>query len=166
MPLLQSWVLFVMMTLVPNAEWENTYEQTSVDIARESWDHPLHGAGSEFETAAYLLAFGYTESRYHPEEMGDCREGQEKSIATCQSFGLFQVGKVHAPVSELLVSSTATHRALELLRTSMRICQREKPEYRFAWYAKGGNGCSEKGFQASAYRYGIAKRILREYPLP
>jgi hypothetical protein len=166
MMLLQAWVLFVMLSLVPQAEWQDSFDQTAIDIGTESWENPIHGPGSEYETASYLLAFGFTESRYNPETLGDCPKGQEPSVSACQSFGLFQVSKAHAPARDLLQSGPAAMHASRLLKQSMSICRKERPEHRFAWYAKGGPDCSPKGFEASAYRYRLAQRIVREYSLP
>ncbi len=161
---LQLWVMSIILHLVPIAtDWQGTYESTSAAIAQESADRPFPGF-TEQESAAFLTDFAYTESRFNPSAMGDCKGSV--SEATCQSFGLYQISKVHAPIGELLGIASATSHARRLLALSMRICASKSESKMFAWYAAGGEGCSERGWRASEYRYGLAKGFLRDYPLP
>jgi hypothetical protein len=137
---------------------------TAVSIALAS-DPPLPGL-EPGETAALFLALAEFESGYNPNALGDCTPGKPKSVATCQSLGLFQISGAHAPRPELLVSGLAALHARRLLETSMRICRKEAPARRLAWYAQGGEGCSPKGFVKSEHRTGLAQRLWREAPLP
>lgn len=161
---IQIWVMGIILHLVPMAtDWQGTYASTSYAIAKESTEHPFSGF-TEQESAAFLTDFAYTESRFNPNAMGDCHSGVSQS--TCQSFGLYQISKVHAPISELLGIDSATAHARRLLDLSMRICASKTKDKMFAWYAAGGVDCNEKGWHASEYRYGLAKGFLRDYPLP
>lgn len=163
--ILQAWVFGVMTTLVPVSDWQDSYEVTSQAIAEESYENPLEGFTAS-ETAAFLTEFGYTESRFNSEAVGDCKEGLPKTTETCQSIGLFQISKMHAPVKELLRPAFAARHARQLFEVSMHVCASRPERQMFAWYAVGGFGCNEKGFKASEWRYWNARDLLRQNPLP
>lgn len=155
-PILRTWILAAITSLQPTAPWDSTYSNTAEAIAEASAEHPLWGDESEFDTAAVLVAFAYTESRFNPLAEGDCFDGK------CHSFGLFQINPSHSQGERgsLFEPRSAALLALQLLQTSMRVCRARPAEERFAWYAAGGNGCKESGWGKSRARWRIARELL------
>lgn len=135
-------VLFLMLHLAarePETKWSETYYATASAISEV--------ADTESE-AADLIAFGWTESRFNPQAIGD--HGQ--------SIGLFQVSKSHAPVMLLMLPKSAAKIALKLMRTSRHICKHLPENVRLSWYTTGGPACYATS--AARYRQSLAKRLL------
>lgn len=164
MTTLSAWILSIMVMLVPDAPWMDTYEDTARAIAIEVSVNPLSPDYTDTESALVLVEFAYTESRFNPGALGDCIPGALPSVSTCQSLGLYAISKVHAPSLELLKSESSTPIARRLFSQSLRICRNRPAEERFAWYAAGGPDCS-KGHAASRWRYWEFRHLLSTYPL-
>lgn len=122
------------------------------------------GAFGAARTAALLVAFAKFESSFDPHALGDCSPGKPKTVQNCQSLGMWQISKAHAPADELLEPETAVVHARKLLAQSAKICSGRPPEERYAWYAAGGDGCKESGFTASKHRFWLARKIFNDHP--
>jgi hypothetical protein len=159
-----TWILSLMVSLQPSAPWLDTYWETAVAIGRAAEERPLfRGELGKERTAALLVAVAYYESHFDAGALGDCRKDAPRSLARCQSVGLYQISKANAPADELLDRDDASRHALRLFATSFRIC-RERPVFeRLAWYAAGGNGCDRR-LELSAHRMSLASRLMREHP--
>jgi hypothetical protein len=154
-----TWVLAVMNRLQPVAPyaWIQTYSETADAIAEASNNDPLFaGEDGPMRTAALLLAIAYKESRFKPTAVGD--HGH--------SYGLFQIQPQTANLTAnvLLVPREAAPVAINLIRTSFRVCGHAGWHDRLSWYCHGGNGCHKGGNQASQNRIMLAEKIIRENP--
>lgn len=144
------WVLSLMIGLQPLAPWRESYPETASAIARASRTFPaFEGANGAKRTAALLVSLAWFESRFDPQAHGD--HGQ--------SLGLFQISRVHAKSVELLEPNYAPYHALSLIRRSFEVCRSKPVDERLAWYAAGGDGCSDAGIRKSAHRMALARRL-------
>lgn len=163
--MLIAWILSLFHALAPHPACGDDCDRIARGIATASERDPLYkGPLGAAQTASTLTAFAWHEARLQEKVVGDGRV----------SFGLFQIQRETAsevlgrPVTkeELLDVDTAAPIAITLLKKSRIVCARRPEDERFAWYAAGGNGCKESGFAKSAHRALLAKRLLREHPLP
>jgi Transglycosylase SLT domain len=156
---LADWTLSLMLSLEPHAACAADCPRIARAMTAAAVADPLFTdkRGVE-ETIAQEVALAWHESRFVETAKGD--HGA--------SLGLFQISPptAAAPAADLLAAETAAPIAIRLLRQSFRICKRETPDHALAWYAAGGNGCLAKGFQASAHRIALAKRIYKKHPPP
>lgn len=157
MNMLFFWCLTVMQSLVPHSPWENTYVRTASAIAYEAETHPLDDddAGG-YLTAAQMLAFGFTESRYKPDAVDP----------SGMTYGLFQIERTWAPRAALLSPPESAHWFRELVSQSNQVCASRPAPERYAWYIMGGRGCNPDGFVKSRRRFNLAQRILKDHPIP
>ncbi len=147
----------LMLLLVPGpTRWDDTFPSTAAAIAEAASEDPLWPPEDNgvARTAAILLAFGFTESRYRPDAV-------DPSGFT---FGLFQVSRQWGTRKSLLDPATAAQTAIRLLRESMRVCAKRPEAERWAWFTDGTATCPVAGYRRSAWRHGIAVRLLRDYP--
>lgn len=149
-----AWILVLMVALQPEAPWIATYTGTARAIAEAAEREPIFdGDDGPERTAALLVALAWFESRFQADAIGDAS----------QSFGLYQISRVHAPALELVEPIDATTHALRLLRQSMAICAKRPMVERLGWYAAGGPGC-DHAHDKSRHRMQLAQRLLREHP--
>lgn len=150
-------MLATMLLLVPSAPWRSSFESTAVAIAEAAESDPLWPEWDDgvARTAALLTAFAYTESRMKPDAV-------DRGHTT---WGLFQISPQWAPRSELLDPPHAARHAIRLLRESMGICAKRPEAERWSWFTNGTAGCPESGYRRSAWRHGIALRLLRDFPM-
>lgn len=156
-----EWVHAWMVKLQPEAvtPWNQTYQETAVAIAEAANEDNLFPQKQDgaYRTASLLVAIAWFESRFNPTAIGD----------NGTAFGLFQIHADASPgimANELLLPRDAARVALRLVRTSFRVCRGEPAADRLSWYARGGNGCSDKGHKHSENRMHLADRILKEEP--
>jgi len=149
-----QWVLGIMNAHQPSAPWSYSYGETSTAIAEASNAEPLtKEADGAAKTASILIALAEHESHFHPNAIGDHGD----------SLGLFQIQPPTARVdgNMLLVPRTAAPIAIELVRTSFRVCHKLPWEDRLAWYAGGGGKCPDhpRALRASREILNLAKSI-------
>lgn len=157
-----NWVLSVMNKLQPSAPWIMSYGETAEAIAQAANADPLFNeADGPKRTAAVLIALAFHESHFQPNVIGD----------SGHSFGLFQIQPPTARVdaSLLLLPRNAAFIAIDLIRQSFKVCERESFEHKLAWYAAGPHGCDpqkdkQRGNHASALRMGLAKQLMKDHP--
>jgi hypothetical protein len=142
----------------PSAPWAYSYGETSTAIADAANADPLsHDPDGAVKTAAILIALAKHESDFHPNAIGD--HGA--------SLGLFQIQPPTAKVDGtlLLVPRTAAPVAIDLIRTSFRVCGKRPWEERLAWYAAGGNRCADnkQALRASRDILNMAKYIFEHH---
>ena len=159
-PVPGHWVLAVMNRLQPSAPhtWLETYQETSEAIADAANAAPLfEGADGPMRTASVLLAIAFYESKFYPNAVD--RDGH--------AYGIFQIEAKTVPeltANVLLVPREAAPVALNLIRTSLKICGKFPWSERLGWYAAGGNGCKEGGRKVSRSRMFLSNKIMHDYP--
>jgi hypothetical protein len=152
------WVLVLMTAIrVQYAEalapWADTYTPTAAAIATKCESAPLPGGGKDW-CAMLLVEMSWHESRFNQDVSHDGGHG----------YGLFgtQAGTLGRPVPA--DPEGQVDAAIELLKTSWRICAKHPLEERLGWYAAGGTGC-ERRLELSVFRMHEAAKILRANPL-
>ena len=153
-----QWVLAIMNTRQPSTPWAYSYGETSTAIAEAANADPLsHDPEGAIRTASILIAMAEHESAFHPNAIGD--HGA--------SLGLFQIQPPTARVDGtlLLVPRTAAPVAIDLIRTSFRVCGKRPWEERLAWYAAGGDHCADnhRAVKASRDMLNLAKYIFEHH---
>lgn len=157
--LTSAWVLKLMLSLAsaddPPAPWAETYGATAEAIAAASPDRM---------TASVLVSIAFFESHFNPGALGDCRKGRDGkpvvTLETCNSLGLFQISKSHAPAMELFLPPTAAAHARRLVGVSRRMCG--DGENALSNYATGGPVCVPN-LKESRHRMLLASRLLRKF---
>jgi hypothetical protein len=154
-----------METLLPTHEhgygpvpWEATYPATADALAAAAIAEPLFdGARGAEHTLDLLVSLAWFESHFNPTAVGDGGA----------SVGLFQIAPATAGATraQLLDPAQAAPIAIRLLRQSRRICKGRPVEEQLAWYARGGGGCSDKGYELSRHRWAKAKWLYTAHPL-
>lgn len=152
-----SWVVGLLMSLEPLAPWANTYEKTAEAIARVSESEPLWAAEEQGEerTASLLVALAWYESRLKPDAKS--KNGQW--------YCLFQVAKSYLPDPNkaLAEPEVCARVAMKLIRQSFQACRARPLEERLAIYT---SGYCDRGGQESRYRMFLAKKLLKDHPMP
>jgi hypothetical protein len=152
-----AWVVGLLAALEPTAPWSGTFEKTAEAIARVSESEPLFAVEEQGEerTATLLVAIAWYESRLRP----TARSKNGKW------FCLYQLGREWLPDAEksLTDPEMCTRAAVKVLRQSLRACKARLPDERLAFYMSGH---CDKGGKESGYRMFLAKRLLKEHPMP
>ena len=152
-----SWVVGLLAALEPSAPWSNTYEKTAEAIARVSESEPLFPVEERGEerTATLLVAIAWYESRLKPSAMS--KNGRW--------YCLYQLDKSYLPDAKKALSDPemCTRAAVKILRKSLSMCKSRAPDERLAAFMSGQ--CDRGGVQ-SRYRMFLAKKLLKEHPLP
>jgi len=138
-----------MVKLEPSTPWQNTYNETANAIAEASNADPLYtDEMGSYRTAALLIAIARHESTFKASAI------HPKSGA----MGLFQIqpptarlapGREHFKGNLLLQPRSAAPIAIDLIRTSDRICAKFPVDDRLIWYAQGGPDCEPVRFPES-----------------
>lgn len=155
-----NWVLDVMTKTVPNDTFtvRVTYDETAEAIAMAANQNPIFpGKDGAVQTASFLLAIAYHESRFNPTAVGD--HGA--------SLGLFQIqmNTAHVSANMLLVPREAAPIAINLIKTSKVVCGHFGWSEQLGWYCAGGNGCKARGRAQSRSRVFLAGQIMRDNPV-
>lgn len=152
-----AWVVGLLATLEPTAPWSDTYEKTAEAIARVSESEPLFAVDDRGEerTATLLVALAWYESRFKPSAKS--KNGRW--------YCLYQVDKSYfaEPEKALSDQEMCTRTAVKLLRKSLELCKGRAPEDRLAQYTSGQ--CDRGGLE-SRYRMFLARKLLKEHPMP
>lgn len=152
-----AWVLGLLAALEPKAPWSHTYEKTAEAIARVSESEPLFAPedGGEERTASLLVSIAWYESRLKP----------NAKSANGRWYCLYQLGKSYLPDPEksLTDPEMCTRAAVKVLRRSLDLCKSRRLEERLANFMSGQ--CDRGGAQ-SRQRFFLAKKLLKEHPMP
>lgn len=150
-----AWIVGMMTALEPSAPWRATYERTAEAIARVAESDPLFEGGDAARTAALLVAVAWHESRLKP----DARS------ANGQWLCLYQVDKrqVKSAARVLADPEECTRAAMTILRASLKRCAKSPTDDRLAFFM---SGACDKGLPQSRYRMFLAKKLLKDHPLP
>ena len=152
-----AWVVGLLAALEPKAPWSHTYEKTAEAIARVSESEPLFAPEEKGEerTAALLVSIAWYESRLKP----------NAKSANGRWYCLYQLGKAYLPDAEksLTDPEMCTRAAVKVLRKSLDLCKTRPLEERLANYVSGA--CNRGGVE-SRYRFHLARKLLKEHPLP
>lgn len=152
-----SWVVGLLTALQPAAPWQSTYEKTAEAIARAAESDPLFDVAEKGEerTATLLVALAWYESRLNPRAKS--KDGR--------SYCLYQVGKGYFPEPEkaLVDAEVCTRTAIKVLRHSLDVCRKRRPDERLAFYTSGH---CDRGGAESRYRFFLASKLLRDHPVP
>ena len=148
------WIVGLMVALEPSAPWRPTYEKSAEAIARVADAEPAVD-GDSAKTEALLVAMEWHESRLKPSAVS--RNGKW----VC----LFQVAKGHLddPKKALDDPETCTRAAMKILKQSLKACASLPSDERLAFFM---SGACDKGRAQSRYRMFMAKKLLKEHPLP
>lgn len=150
-----AWVVGLLVALEPNAPWRGSYEKTAEAIARVSESEPLFEDKGEERTAALLVAVAWYESRLKP----------NAKSANGQWYCLYQIDKRHLPDPQKALDDpeVCTRAAVKILKASLEMCKKRPVEERLAAFMSGS--CA-KGLPDSRYRSFLAKKLLKEHPMP
>lgn len=152
-----TWVVALLTALEPAAPWSDTFEKTAEAIARVSSTEPLFpvDARGEERTATLLVSLAWYESRFKPSAKS--KNGRW--------YCLYQVDKGHFADPEKALSDPelCTRTAVRLLRESLNRCKARAPDDRLAAYTSGQ---CDRGGPESRYRMFLAKKLLKDHPMP
>ena len=152
-----AWVVGLLASLEPTAPWSNTYEKTAEAIARASESEPLFAVDDRGEerTATLLVALAWYESRLKPSAKSQ----------NGRWYCLYQVDKSYFPDAEKALTDPemCTRTAIKLLRRSLELCKARAPDDRLAAYT---SGVCERGGLESRYRMFLARKLMKEHPMP
>ena len=152
-----AWVVGLLAALEPKAPWSHTYEKTAEAIARVSETEPLFAPEDRGEerTATLLVSIAWYESRLKPNARS----------ANGKWYCLFQLGKAYLPDAQKSLTDTemCTRAAVKQLRKSLDLCKARPLEERLASYMSGQ--CDRGGVE-SRYRFALAKKLLKDHPMP
>jgi hypothetical protein len=150
-------VVGLLAALEPTAPWSTTYEKTAEAIARVSESEPLFAAEDQGEerTATLLVSIAWYESRLKPNARS--KNGRW--------YCLYQVDKSYLPDPEKALTDPemCTRAALKLLRRSLETCSARPLDERLATFMSGR---CDRGGAESRYRMFLAKKLLRDHPMP
>lgn len=165
LPVATWWVMQVMYAVQPSAPMhiQSSYGEISVAIANASLSDPLFtGDDGAYRTAALLIALAHHESHFQKNAVGDGNK----------SFGLFQIQPPTAKVDSMLLMlpANASLVAIDLIRTSMKLCAKRPLPERLAWYAQGRGACSSEepsrqALEASRAIFWKATQIMMRHPV-
>ena len=152
-----SWVVGLLAALEPTAPWSNTYGKTAEAIARVSESEPLFAVDDHGEerTATLLVAIAWYESRLKPSAKS--KNGRW--------YCLYQLDRSYLPDAEKSLSDPemCTRSAVKILRKSLEMCKARPLDERLAAFMSGQ---CDRGGAESRYRMFLAKKLLKEHPLP
>jgi hypothetical protein len=152
-----AWVVGLMSALEPSAPYSNTFEKTAEAIARVAESEPLFPVEEKGEerTATLLVSIAWYESRLR----------QNAKSSNGKWFCLYQLGRNYLPDAEksLTDPEMCTRAAVKVLRQSIQVCKSRAPDERLAFYMSGH--CDRGGVE-SRYRMFLAKKLLKEHPMP
>jgi hypothetical protein len=152
-----AWVAALLAALEPSAPWSGTYDKTAEAIARAAESDPVYPVDEQGEarTAALLVAVAWYESRFKPDAVSKDR----------RAYCLYQLDKSYLPepAKALADPHLCTRTALSLLRRSLETCRARSPDDRLAFYVSGH---CDRGGPESRYRTFLAKKLLKEHPMP
>ena len=146
----------LLAALEPSAPWSDSYEKTAEAIARVAESDPLWAVEDKGErTASILVALAWFESRLKPNAKS--KNGQW--------YCLYQIDKKYLsePAKALTDPETCTRAAMKLLKASVQKCASRAPEERLAIFMSGVCDC---GGTESRHRMHLAKKLLKEHPVP
>lgn len=136
--------------------WVAEYPEHAAAIARVSNENPLfRGEDGPARTAAWLVSVGRFESGFRREAAGDSPCLAKDASGACTrrgkptSFCAMQVSNGNfaglGVTEESIVKSldVCYGAGLRMMHDSMRVCSGRPLNERLAWYAAGGNGCTE-----------------------
>ena len=157
MPVPVAWIVGLLTALEPKAPWSDTYEKTAEAIARVAEADPLFAVeerGHE-RTASLLVAIAWYESRLKPNARS--KNGRW--------YCLYQLDRssLDDPQKALVDPEVCTRAAVRAIRRSMTACSTRPLEERLAFYASGR---CDRGNVVSRQRFHLAKRLLKQHPLP
>lgn len=155
-----AWVLALMVKAQPVAPWRNTYDRSSMSIAKAADKYPLFkGADGPQRTAAWMVSLGKYEASLRPDAQGDCTDKNNKSTVSiggiCKqndkphSFCMFQIHESNhkslGVTKEQLLEDTdlCAEMAAKMMQQSFKICSSAPVEERLRQYVAGGDGCNE-----------------------
>jgi len=150
-----AWVVSLLAALEPKAPWSGTYERTAEAIAKVAESDPLFDEHGPERTASLLVALAWYESRLKPDAKS--KDGRW--------YCLFQVerGQFSDPKRALEDPELCTRVAVKMLRRSLETCKARLPDERLAMFVSGQ---CDRGGPESRYRMFLAKKLLKEHPLP
>jgi hypothetical protein len=152
-----SWVVSLLAALEPSAPWSDTYEKTAEAIARVAESDPLYAVEDQGEerTASILVALAWYESRLKP--TAKSKNGQW--------YCLYQVHKSYLsePEKALTDPEACTRAAMKILKRSFQTCTTRAPDERLAIFM---SGVCDRGGVESKHRMYLAKKLLKEHPVP
>jgi hypothetical protein len=152
-----SWVVGLLAALEPTAPWANTYEKTAEAIARVSESEPLFAVEDKGEerTATLLVAIAWYESRLKPSAKS--KNGKW--------YCLYQIDKQYLPDPQKALTDpeVCTRAAVKILRKSIQLCSARPLEERLAIFMSGQ---CDRGLPDSRYRMFLAKKLMKEHPMP
>lgn len=149
-----SWVLGLMVGLVPNAPWRGSYSATAQALADAAQRAPLYeGRDKEARTAALLVAIAYHESRFRLNAVG----GRGRWLC------LFQVARENLGANPRRVLGDAkacVAAAVPLMQQSIRACKSAPEAERLGKYA--ASTCA-RGAKSSRTRWALANSLYKEH---
>jgi Transglycosylase SLT domain len=152
-----SWVVGLLAALEPTAPWSTTFEKTAEAIARVSESEPLFAVDDRGEerTATLLVAIAWYESRLNPSAKS--KNGRY--------YCLYQLDRSYLPepAKSLSDPEMCTRAAMKILRKSLDMCKARPLDERLAAFMSGQ--CNRGGHE-SRYRMYLAKKLLKEHPMP
>jgi hypothetical protein len=152
-----AWVVSLLVALEPSAPWASTYEKTAEAIANAATSDPLYAreADGEARTAALLVSLAWYESRFKPDAVSKDK----------RTLCLYQLDKSYfgEPQKALGDPDLCTRTALTVVRRSLEACRARAPEDRLAFFVSGH---CDRGGPDSRYRMFLAKKVLKEHPMP
>jgi hypothetical protein len=149
------WVVSLLSALEPKAPWSATYERTAEAIVKVAESDPLFEEHGAERTATLLVAVAWYESRLKPDARS--KDGR--------TYCLYQIekGQLEDPKKALEDPEMCTRAAVRMLRRSLEACKARAPDERLAMFVSGQ---CDRGGPESRYRMYLAKKLLKEHPLP
>lgn len=153
---LKAWILSVMIFLVPNAPWKDTFESTAEAFAENAIASPLFKDDDGRKTASVMISLAWFEGSLKPNAEGDhdCLKRDPRTKKCTQidltrphSFCTFQIndsnfGTLGVTKDQLLTDiKVCTATALRMMKKSFTICSGRSVEDLLNWYAVGTNTC-------------------------
>ena len=152
-----SWVVSLLAALEPGAPWSDTYEKTAEAIVRVAESDPLYAVEDRGEerTASLLVALAWYESRLKPNAKS--KNGQW--------YCLYQIHKsyLNEPDKALNDPEVCTRAAMKIPKRSVQTCTKRAPDERLAIFM---SGVCDRGGAESRSRMYLAKKLLKEHPVP
>lgn len=149
------WIVSLMVALEPSSPHRATFERSAEAIARAAASDPLFDEAGEARTAALLVSIAWHESRLRPDAKS--KNGQW--------LCLFQVDRRHLaePKRALEDPDVCTRAAVKILKGSLAKCSKNAENERLAMFM---SGACDKGLSSSRYRMFLAKKLLKDHPVP
>lgn len=152
-----AWVVSLLTALEPSAPWSDTYARTAEAIAKVAESDPLFASEADgaARTATVLVSLAWYESHFKP----DARSKDGKTLCLYQ----VQRSSFDDPKEALKDPELCTRAAMKLLHRSLGECKTRHADERLALYMSGQ---CDRGGQESRYRMYLARKLLKDHPVP